>query len=67
MITFTEEISKKVTNKESLTQGERSTLIDGIFNAYLKDDDPKYDQANQEWLNSLTDELLHKKYLEYCS
>lgn len=61
-----EEIEKKVNKKEPLNEGERAFLVQGIFDNYLKDDNPKYDQANMEWLNSLPDELICKKYREHC-
>ena len=60
-------IKSKVESKQPLNEHERNLLIDGVFNTYLKDDNPKYNKANQEWLNDMTDEILCKKYIEYSS
>ena len=45
-----------------LTQEDRDSLIDNIFKTQLKDDDPKYDDWNLDWLNSLSDEELYDRY-----
>jgi len=61
-----EAISNKVADEEPLTLHQRERLISQIFTDELLDDDPKRDDSNQEWLGSMSDEDLLKKYEEIC-
>ena len=51
-------IEDKVFERVKLSDHERNFLIDDIFKTKLKDDDPKYDDWNSEWLENETDERL---------
>lgn len=57
-------IDEKVTLEYALNEDEREFLIQGIFRTALKDDDPKYDDSNRTWLESMTDDKLLAKYKE---
>ena len=63
MITY-DDIDEKVILDEALNKDERDFLIQGIFKTKLKDDDPKYDDSNRAWLESLSDNMLLEKYEE---
>lgn len=58
-----DDIDDKVTLDEKLNEEEREFLINGVFSTHLKDDDPKYDNSNRNWLEGMNDaELLEKYY-----
>jgi len=61
-----EAISNKVADENPLTLRQRERLISQIFTDELCNDDPKRDDSNQEWLGSMSDEDLLKKYEEIC-
>ena len=61
-----DKLSDKVADEEPLTLHQRERLISQIFTDELLDDDPKRDDSNQEWLGSMSDEDLLKKYEEIC-
>ena len=58
-------IEKKIEAGKPFTSVERNFLIEDIFDAYLKGDDPRQDQANQKWLEDMSDEDLYFKYKDY--
>ena len=60
------DIEDKVDEGEELNEAERDFLLDGFFSSYYKNDDPKYDDSNMEWLGDMADEELCKKYREIC-
>jgi len=58
-----DDIDELVTLGKALTEEDREFLYACIFRTHFKDDDPKYDDSNRNWLESLTDrELLDKYY-----
>jgi hypothetical protein len=60
------EIEDKADEGTPLSATEREFLLNGLFAVYFKNDDPKYDDANMEWLGGMTDEALCYKYREIC-
>jgi hypothetical protein len=57
-----DDIDEKVTLGEALTKEEQEFLINGILKTHFKDDDPKYDDSNRNWMESLEDKELLEKY-----
>ena len=56
-------IEEKVVFAEvALTKEEREYLINGIYETKLRNDDPKYDDWNRDWLDNLPDVELFDQY-----
>ena len=59
-------IKRMIEEGVALGPEQRDFLIDGIFRTKLKDDDPKYDDWNNDWLDGLSDEELLNQYEEFA-
>jgi len=46
--------------KQLVNENLRDELIDKVMNTIYRDDDPKYDKWNAEYLNSLSLHKLHQ-------